>query len=99
MKQEELFQTKSPSMQPLFCAISYSPAPFIERRSFETGSLNGISGLATTAALTTTVERTSTVVRTNTAEKCANGHKTITDEAIADFLSLSRRYLELNPGD
>ena len=75
MNQEKLFHMKSPSIQPLFCAIPHGQnlSQFIDRGAYEIRS-----------------------VETTTIDRHGLGKKTITNETITDFLSLSRQYLGLD---
>ena len=90
MTQEELFQAKSPSIQPfiqpLFCAIPRETklTPLVEGRNFETSRFFDDNEA-------TPIRGTPAALR-----QCTTDNDTISSETIAEFLSLSRKYLGLD---
>jgi hypothetical protein len=89
MNREEHLLTKSPSIQqfiqPLFCVIPHDQnlLSFVERKNFESSGFNDL-------------EIMEAVANTATTSRRSNESDVIAANTIADFLSLSRKFLDLD---
>jgi len=94
MNQDELFQTKSPSIQPFFPPLVCANP---QRQNLSPLMESGIDPRRADYAFDHAFDHSNatTNVGGTTANSCSSGHITISAGTVAEFLSISRKYLGL----